>query len=106
MPMEATKTTSFIAGALMALSEAVIKFYSLPEGVFSLVIFFLIIFLVLGKQITREFERQIHGRHKLDENPWKDTESWRFNFSLIARLLLFCLGFISAAELINLANGI
>ncbi|AMJ94676.1 hypothetical protein AVL56_10450 [Alteromonas stellipolaris] len=104
--MEATKTTSFIAGALIILSDAVIEFYSFPWGVFAFIFFFLFIFLVIGKQITNEYERQIHRRHELDENPWKDTVSLRFNFNLVVRLLLFCLGIISTVELINLEFGI
>ena len=106
MPMEATKTTSFIAGILLVLSEAVIEFYSLPGGVFAFTFFTLIFLLVIGKQIIGECQRQLRTGYDFDKKPWFEPNVLRFVINTFARMLFFLLGFMSAAESMKLVIGI
>ncbi|MFC3203102.1 hypothetical protein ACFOEW_14895 [Alteromonas oceani] len=104
--MEATKTTSFIAGVLLVLSEAVIEFYSLPGGVFAFTFFSLIFLLVIGKQIIGEYQRQLRTEYDFDKKPWYEPDTLRFAVNILIRMLFFILGFISAAESMKLVIGI
>jgi len=106
MPMEATKTTSFIAGALIVLSQVFIELYSFPAGVFAFIFFFLIFFLVIGKQIFREYERQLRNSNEFDRSCWNDPEGKRFAVRLITRMLFLIFGWLSVATVIDLVNVI
>ncbi|WOI35823.1 hypothetical protein R1T43_11350 [Alteromonas sp. CI.11.F.A3] len=104
--MDATKTTSFIAGVLLVLSEPVIEFYSLPDGVYGFTFLSLILLLVIGKQIIRESQRQLRTENDFDKNPWYDPDALRFAVNTFTRILFFLLGFISAEESMRLVIGI
>ena len=104
--MEATKTTSFLAGVLLVLSDTVIEFYSLPGGVFAFTFFTLIFLLVIGKQIIGECQRQLRTEYDFDKKPWFEPDALRFAVNTFTRILFFLLGYISAAESMKLVIGI
>lgn len=105
MAVEATKTTSFIAGVFIAVSGIIIEAYSLPWLINAIVFFPVMFFLVIGREIHREYKRGMHISNTFYKGPI-DAEGWRIYGRCIARMFIWLLGVVSAEIAVGVANGI
>ena len=103
--MEATKTTSFIAGAFIAVSGSIIEAYSLPWLINAVIFFPVMFFLVIGQEIHREYKRGVHISNTFYKGP-VDAEGWRIYGRCFARMLIWFTGAISAAIAVGITIGI
>ncbi len=103
--MEATKKTSFIAGAFIAVSGSIIEAYSLPWLINALIFFPIMFFFVIGQEIHREYKRGVHISNTFYIGP-VDAEGWRIYGRCILRMLIWFLGAMFAAIVVAFAVGI
>lgn len=103
--MEATKKTSFVAGAIITLSNGAVEVLSLPWLINALIFFPVMLFLVIGTEIHREYKRGIHISNSFIVGP-VDAEGWRIYGRCVLRMLIWFLGAVLTAILVGVVNGI
>ncbi|QOL26345.1 hypothetical protein LP316_03295 [Thalassotalea sp. LPB0316] len=105
--MEASKKSAFLAGGIIVISGMLIESLSLPfSWVLSTLVFFPTIFyLVIGKEIHREYKRGAHISNGFYKGP-KDTEGKRIYGRVFLRMLIWFLGAVVTSILITVISGI
>jgi hypothetical protein len=105
--MEASNKSAFIAGGIIVISGMLIESLSLPfSWVLSALVFFPTIFyLVIGKEIHREYQRGVHISNGFYKGP-KDAEGRRIYGRCFLRMLIWFGGAVVTSILIAFVSGI
>ncbi|WP_462158256.1 hypothetical protein [Pseudoalteromonas sp. GB56] len=105
--MEASKKSAFVAGGIIVISGVLIESLSLPFSwaLSALVFFPTIFYLVIGKEIHREYKRGVHISNGFYKGP-KDAEGKRIYGRVFLRMLIWFLGAVVTSFLIAVISGI
>ncbi len=101
MPMEASKKTATMAAGILL----VVQKLSLPFVVNALIFFATMYFLVIGKEIVREYRRGVHISNVFYKGPITE-EGGRIYGRCFIRMLVWFLGTVVISILIKLIGGI